>query len=73
MASEASWQAAPAYLPRPLTARPGSTTVEIDLVEEGGATTVRLVHHGLPPGTVADHERGWAYFLGILCDTLSTG
>ncbi|HET9558218.1 MAG TPA: SRPBCC domain-containing protein, partial [Actinomycetota bacterium] len=28
---------------------PGSTTVEIDLVEEDGATTVRLVHHGLPP------------------------
>ena len=27
---------------------PGSTTVEIDLVEDG-ATTVRLVHHGLPP------------------------
>jgi uncharacterized protein YndB with AHSA1/START domain len=28
---------------------PGSTTVESDLVEEDGATTVRLVHHGLPP------------------------
>jgi uncharacterized protein YndB with AHSA1/START domain len=52
---------------------PGSTTVEVDLVEEGGATTVRLVHHGLPPGTAADHERGWGYFLGILRDTLSTG
>jgi uncharacterized protein YndB with AHSA1/START domain len=50
-----------------------STTVEIDLVEEAGATTVRLVHHGLPPATALDHERGWAYFLGILRDTLSTG
>jgi uncharacterized protein YndB with AHSA1/START domain len=49
---------------------PGSTTVEIDLVEEDGATTVRLVHHGLPPATVENHQRGWAYFLGVLGDTL---
>jgi hypothetical protein len=52
---------------------PGSTTVEIDLVEEKGATTVRLVHHGLPPEAVDDHERGWAYFLGVLRDTLGAG
>ena len=43
---------------------PGSTTVEIDLVEEDSGTTVRLVHHGLPPEAVEDHERGWAYFSG---------
>jgi uncharacterized protein YndB with AHSA1/START domain len=52
---------------------PESTTVEIDLVEEDGATTVRLVHHGLPPATAPDHERGWVYFLGVLRDTLSAG
>jgi uncharacterized protein YndB with AHSA1/START domain len=52
---------------------PGSTTVEIDLVEEAGVTTLRLVHHGLPPETVPDHERGWTYFLYLLRDTLSTG
>jgi hypothetical protein len=52
---------------------PGSTTVEIDLVEEAGATTLRLVHHGLPPETVANHERGWVYFLDILRDTLAGG
>jgi uncharacterized protein YndB with AHSA1/START domain len=34
---------------------PESTTVEIHLVEQDGATTVRLVHHGLPPQTVPDH------------------
>jgi hypothetical protein len=51
---------------------PGSTTVEIDLAaEEDGATIVRLTHHGLPPETVEDHERGWAYFLGALRDALS--
>jgi len=52
---------------------PGSTTVEIDLVEEAGKTTLRLVHHGLPPETVPDHQQGWTYFLDILRDTLSTG
>jgi uncharacterized protein YndB with AHSA1/START domain len=52
---------------------PGSTTVEIDLVEEAGATTLRLVHRGLPPETVPDHQQGWAYFLDILCDLLSAG
>jgi uncharacterized protein YndB with AHSA1/START domain len=45
---------------------PESTTVEIDLAEEDGVTTLRLVHHGLPPAAAADHERGWAYFLGLL-------
>jgi uncharacterized protein YndB with AHSA1/START domain len=50
---------------------PESTTVEIDLVEEGGATTLRLAHHGLPHRAVDDHERGWNYFLGALRDTLS--
>ena len=45
---------------------PESTTVEIDLDERDGETTLRLVHRGLAPEAVADHERGWAYFLGAL-------
>ena len=32
----------------------GGPAVEIDLIEEAGATTLRLVHHGLPP---TDAER----------------
>ena len=52
---------------------PGSTTVEVDLAERDGVTTVRLVHRGLPPETVRDHQRGWAYFLGELRDTLPAG
>jgi uncharacterized protein YndB with AHSA1/START domain len=52
---------------------PGSTTVEVDLVERDGATTVRLVHRGLPPEVVPDHRRGWAYFLGELRVALSAG
>jgi hypothetical protein len=43
-----------------------STTVEIDLVEHDGATTLRLVHHVAP-------QQGWIYFLGILRDILSMG
>ena len=49
---------------------PESTMVEIDLAEADGATTLRLVHRGLPPEAVEDHERGWAYFLGVLRDGL---
>jgi uncharacterized protein YndB with AHSA1/START domain len=45
---------------------PGSTTVVIELTERDGVTTLRLEHHGLPPAVVDDHERGWAYFLGLL-------
>jgi uncharacterized protein YndB with AHSA1/START domain len=52
---------------------PESTTVEIDLVEKDGATVVRLVHHGLPPEAVDEHERGWEYFLGVLRDTVAVG
>jgi uncharacterized protein YndB with AHSA1/START domain len=50
---------------------PESTTVEIDLVERDGATTLRLVHRGLPPEVVPDHQRGWTYFLGALADAAS--
>ena len=49
---------------------PESTTVEIELSEEDGATVLRLVHRGLPPEAVDDHERGWTYFLGALRDAL---
>jgi uncharacterized protein YndB with AHSA1/START domain len=42
---------------------PESTTVEIELSEEDGETTLRLVHRGLPPEAVELHEHGWRYFL----------
>jgi uncharacterized protein YndB with AHSA1/START domain len=47
---------------------PESTTVEIDLIDQDGATTVRLVHRGLPPDAMDAHAQGWAYFLGVLRD-----
>jgi len=45
---------------------PESTTVQIELVEKAGRTTLTLVHNGLPPTAVDDHQRGWVYFLGEL-------
>ena len=48
---------------------PGSTTVEIELSEQDGVTTLRLTHRDLPPPAVEDHERGWAYFLGRLANS----
>lgn len=50
---------------------PESTTVEIDLSEHDGTTTLRLAHHGLPPAVIDDHQQGWTYFLGVLSDALS--
>ena len=52
---------------------PGSTVVEITLDEEDGATTLRLVHRGLPPGQLDAHGRGWGYFLGRLATRLAAG
>jgi len=37
----------------------------------GPEATLRLVHHGLPPETVPDHQQGWRYFLGVLRDSVS--
>jgi uncharacterized protein YndB with AHSA1/START domain len=45
---------------------PESTTVEIELSEADGETTLRLVHRGLPPEAVDPHVHGWRYFLGRL-------
>jgi uncharacterized protein YndB with AHSA1/START domain len=42
---------------------PGSTTVEVDLEEQGGVTRVRLVHSGLDQVTGPLHADGWANFL----------
>jgi uncharacterized protein YndB with AHSA1/START domain len=52
---------------------PESTRVEIDLDEHDEVTRLRLVHRGLPPAAADAHEQGWAYFLGILRDTLAAG
>src|SRR3984957_5051388 len=46
---------------------PGSSLIEIDLVERDGGTLLRMTHSGLPDATqVACHDRGWAHYLGRL-------
>jgi uncharacterized protein YndB with AHSA1/START domain len=49
------------------TMPPGSGLVEIDLVDEGSATLLRMTHSGLPDAEAcASHEKGWTHYLGRL-------
>jgi uncharacterized protein YndB with AHSA1/START domain len=46
---------------------PGSSLVEIDLIDRDGGTLLRLTHSGLPdPTQCALHNEGWAHYLGRL-------
>ncbi len=47
---------------------PETTQVEIDLIEEGGKTRLRLLHRDLPDAYADFHQMGWTYFLGRLVD-----
>ena len=47
---------------------PGSTTVAIDLREDGGWTVVTLTHSGLPEGQPTLHLEGWLHFCGRLAE-----
>jgi uncharacterized protein YndB with AHSA1/START domain len=49
------------------TVPPGSTTVEVTLVRDGGGTHVRLVHLGLQtPEMREQHRHGWVLYLARL-------
>ncbi|TIT73109.1 MAG: transcriptional regulator [Mesorhizobium sp.] len=53
---------------------PGSSLVEIDLVEESGGTRVKLTHSGLADREICDsHEKGWTHYLGRLAITAAGG
>jgi uncharacterized protein YndB with AHSA1/START domain len=46
---------------------PGSSLVEIDLIDRDGGTLVRMTHTGLPnTAECANHAKGWAHYLGRL-------
>ena len=46
---------------------PGSSLVEIDLIDRDGGTLLRMTHSGLPnAGQRAGHDKGWAHYLGRL-------
>ena len=46
---------------------PGSSLIEIDLIEQPDGTLLRLTHTGLPDATqCAGHAEGWAHYLARL-------
>jgi uncharacterized protein YndB with AHSA1/START domain len=46
---------------------PGSSLVEIDLIDRDGGTLVRMTHSGLPNrAQCTSHDKGWAHYLGRL-------
>jgi uncharacterized protein YndB with AHSA1/START domain len=46
---------------------PGSSLVELDLIDRDGGTLLRMTHSGLPnEAQCAGHRRGWAYYLDRL-------
>ncbi|MDL2404514.1 SRPBCC domain-containing protein [Rhizobium calliandrae] len=48
---------------------PGSSLVEIDLIEQPDGTLLRLTHTGLPNAEqCAGHAEGWAHYLGRLAE-----
>ncbi|MBV8925375.1 MAG: SRPBCC domain-containing protein [Bradyrhizobium sp.] len=47
---------------------PGSSLIEIDLLDRDGGTLLCMTHSGLPTETsCANHNTGWAHYLGRLC------
>ncbi len=46
---------------------PGSSLIEIDLVEQDGGTLLRMTHSGAPSeAQCASHNKGWAHYLSRL-------
>ena len=48
---------------------PGSSLIEIDLIEQPDGTLLRLTHTGLPSAEqCAGHAEGWAHYLARLAE-----
>ncbi len=53
---------------------PGSSLIELDLVDRDGGTLLRMTHSGLPNQTqCAAHNWGWAHYLGRLATAAAGG
>jgi uncharacterized protein YndB with AHSA1/START domain len=50
---------------------PGSTRVEVTLVDDGGDTVLTLRHSELPTSYAEEHDKGWAHFLPLLAKAAS--
>jgi len=53
-------------IPEDATLPPGSSTVEVVLVADGGDTIVHLTHRDLPPDREPSHREGWERCVGVL-------
>lgn len=42
---------------------PGSSTVEIEIAEDGSGSLVTLSHRGLPPEEIEVHTMGWEHYV----------
>ena len=48
---------------------PGSSLIEIDLIERDGGTLLRMTHSGLPDAVQCErHAVGWAHYFGRLAE-----
>jgi uncharacterized protein YndB with AHSA1/START domain len=46
---------------------PGSSLIEVDLIDRDGGTLLRMTQSGLPnEAQCASHDKGWAHYLGRL-------
>ena len=53
---------------------PGSSLVEIDLIDRDDGTLLRMTHSGLPDAAqVAAHGKGWTHYLGRLAMAVTGG
>ena len=53
---------------------PGSSLVEIDLIDQADGTLLRLTHSGLPnEEAAASHGKGWAHYLDRLAVAAAGG
>ena len=53
---------------------PGSSLIEIDLIEREDGTLLRMTHSGLPSAEAcAAHEDGWTHYLGRLAVAAAGG
>jgi uncharacterized protein YndB with AHSA1/START domain len=56
------------------TVPPGSSLIEIDLIDEDGGTLVRMAHSGLPDAAqCAAHDMGWTHYFGRLAIAAAGG
>jgi len=53
---------------------PGSSLIEIDLIDQDDGTLLRMTHSGLPNATqCANHDKGWAHYLSRLAVAAAGG